>query len=104
MKPLYGMRSLLISLLLAFLATVLCLKFLFLQKRMCDMILSFIFLKQKFVGMCCRYVMDELGSSLRHSDDPNFRISPFLYMPEGNLASAVRFSSLTVLVKEHRYF
>ncbi|KAM7513056.1 hypothetical protein LguiB_011931 [Lonicera macranthoides] len=40
------------------------------------------------------YVMDELGSSLRHSDDPNFRVSPFLYMPEGNLASAVSFSIL----------
>uniref|UniRef100_M1BN35 Tubulin--tyrosine ligase 12 n=1 Tax=Solanum tuberosum TaxID=4113 RepID=M1BN35_SOLTU len=39
------------------------------------------------------YVMDELGSALRHSDKPNFRVSPFLYMPEGNLASAVRFSS-----------
>lgn len=37
--------------------------------------------------------MDELGSALRHSDKPNFRVSPFLYMPEGNLASAVRFSS-----------
>lgn len=40
-----------------------------------------------------RYVMDEFGSALRHSDKPNFRVSPFLYMPEGNLASAVRFSS-----------
>lgn len=39
------------------------------------------------------YVMDELGSALRHSDKPNFRVSPFLYMPEGNLASAMRFSS-----------
>ncbi|XP_059283863.1 uncharacterized protein LOC132037376 isoform X1 [Lycium ferocissimum] len=40
------------------------------------------------------YVMDELGSSLRHSDKPNFRVSPFLYMPEGNLASAVSYSIL----------
>ncbi|KAJ8568776.1 hypothetical protein K7X08_030998 [Anisodus acutangulus] len=38
------------------------------------------------------YVMDELGSALRHSDKPNFRVSPFLYMPEGNLASAVSYS------------
>lgn len=38
--------------------------------------------------------MDELGSALRHSDEPNFRVSPFLYMPEGKLASAVRLSSL----------
>nr|GMC58963.1 tubulin--tyrosine ligase-like protein 12 [Ipomoea batatas] len=44
------------------------------------------------------YVMDELGSSLRHSDEPNFRVSPFLYMPDGELASAVRFSSPTVYV------
>lgn len=36
--------------------------------------------------------MDELGSALRHSDEPNFRVAPFLFMPEGNLASAVRFS------------
>ncbi|CAI9100721.1 OLC1v1037881C1 [Oldenlandia corymbosa var. corymbosa] len=40
------------------------------------------------------YVMDELGSALRHSDEPNFRVSPFLYMPEGNLASAVSYSIL----------
>ncbi|GAB2219246.1 hypothetical protein Drorol1_Dr00006879 [Drosera rotundifolia] len=40
------------------------------------------------------YVMDELGSALRHSDMPNFRVSPFLYMPKGNLSSAVSFSIL----------
>ncbi|XP_027339561.1 tubulin--tyrosine ligase-like protein 12 [Abrus precatorius] len=40
------------------------------------------------------YVMDELGSALRHSDKPNFRVAPFLFMPEGNLASAVSFSIL----------
>ncbi|KAF9615015.1 hypothetical protein IFM89_021586 [Coptis chinensis] len=40
------------------------------------------------------YVMDELGSALRHSDAPNFKVSPFLYMPEGNLASAMSFSVL----------
>ncbi|XP_055824676.1 uncharacterized protein LOC129893206 isoform X2 [Solanum dulcamara] len=40
------------------------------------------------------YVMDELGSALRHSDKPNFRVSPFLYMSEGNLASAVSYSIL----------
>jgi hypothetical protein len=36
--------------------------------------------------------MDELGSALRHSDESNFSVAPFLYMPEGNLASAVRLS------------
>ncbi|XP_059433126.1 uncharacterized protein LOC132166341 [Corylus avellana] len=40
------------------------------------------------------YAMDELGSALRPSDEPNFRVAPFLYMPEGNLASAVSFSIL----------
>ncbi|KEH37583.1 putative tubulin-tyrosine ligase/Tubulin polyglutamylase, leucine-rich repeat domain, L [Medicago truncatula] len=40
------------------------------------------------------YVMDEFGSALRHSDEPNFRVAPFLFMPEGNLASAVSFSIL----------
>ncbi|KAG7988599.1 hypothetical protein I3843_03G195500 [Carya illinoinensis] len=40
------------------------------------------------------YVMDELGSALRHSDEPNFMVAPFLFMPEGNLASAVSFSIL----------
>lgn len=34
--------------------------------------------------------MDELGSALRHSDEPNCRVAPFLFMPEGKLASAVR--------------
>jgi tubulin--tyrosine ligase-like protein 12 len=38
--------------------------------------------------------MDEFGSALRHSDEPNFRVAPFLFMPECNLASAVRFSSI----------
>lgn len=37
--------------------------------------------------------MDELGSALRHNDEPNFRVAPFLFMPEGNLASAVRLPS-----------
>ncbi|XP_026441002.1 tubulin--tyrosine ligase-like protein 12 isoform X1 [Papaver somniferum] len=40
------------------------------------------------------YVMDELGSALRHSDKPNFRVSPFLYMPDGKLASAISFTIL----------
>ncbi|KAI4377813.1 hypothetical protein MLD38_015387 [Melastoma candidum] len=40
------------------------------------------------------YVMDELGSALRHSDEPNFMVAPFLYMPEGKLASAVSYSLL----------
>ncbi|KAK7281295.1 hypothetical protein RIF29_09135 [Crotalaria pallida] len=40
------------------------------------------------------YVMDELGSALRHSDEPNFIVAPFLFMPEGNLASAVSYSIL----------
>ncbi|KAI3694429.1 hypothetical protein L1987_77394 [Smallanthus sonchifolius] len=40
------------------------------------------------------YVMDELGSALRHSDEPNFRVSPFLYMPDGTLESAVSFTIL----------
>lgn len=35
--------------------------------------------------------MDELGSALRHSDEANFRVSPFLFMPDGKLESAVRF-------------
>ncbi|KAG9151062.1 hypothetical protein Leryth_002641 [Lithospermum erythrorhizon] len=42
------------------------------------------------------YVMDELGSALRHSDKPNFRVAPFLFMPDGTLDSALRFSSLSI--------
>ncbi|KAI5410112.1 hypothetical protein KIW84_055554 [Lathyrus oleraceus] len=38
--------------------------------------------------------MDEFTSVLRHSDEPNFRVTPFLFMPEGNLASVVSYSSL----------
>ncbi|KFK43033.1 hypothetical protein AALP_AA1G070000 [Arabis alpina] len=38
------------------------------------------------------YVMDELGSALRHSDAPNFKVAPFLFMPSGNLESAVSYS------------
>ncbi|XP_047322133.1 tubulin--tyrosine ligase-like protein 12 [Impatiens glandulifera] len=40
------------------------------------------------------YVMDELGSALQHSDVPNFHVSPFLYMPDGKLESAISFSLL----------
>ncbi|KAK9697343.1 hypothetical protein RND81_08G031300 [Saponaria officinalis] len=40
------------------------------------------------------YVMDELGSALRHSDEPNFRVAPFLYMRDGNLSSAISFTIL----------
>jgi tubulin--tyrosine ligase-like protein 12 len=37
-----------------------------------------------------RYVMDELGSALRHSDDPNFQVAPFMFLPDGTLKSAIR--------------
>lgn len=37
--------------------------------------------------------MDELGSAVQHSDEPNFRVAPFLFMPEGKLSSAVRFDA-----------
>ncbi|XP_054011549.1 tubulin--tyrosine ligase-like protein 12 [Hylaeus anthracinus] len=29
------------------------------------------------------YIMDEVGCAVNHSDDPNFRMVPFLYIPEG---------------------
>ncbi|XP_072745998.1 tubulin--tyrosine ligase-like protein 12 isoform X2 [Anoplolepis gracilipes] len=29
------------------------------------------------------YIMDEVGSAINHSDEPNFRAMPFLHMPEG---------------------
>ncbi|XP_076234455.1 tubulin tyrosine ligase-like 12 [Calliopsis andreniformis] len=29
------------------------------------------------------YIMDEVGSAINHSDEPNFRTVPFLYLPEG---------------------
>ncbi|XP_020526121.1 tubulin--tyrosine ligase-like protein 12 [Amborella trichopoda] len=48
------------------------------------------------------YMMDELGSALRHSDEPNFRIAPFLFMPEGTLASAVSFSVLWPTQNVHK--
>lgn len=38
------------------------------------------------------YVMDELASAMRHSDSANFRIAPFLFMPEGKLASAISYT------------
>jgi len=42
------------------------------------------------LGYLCRYVMDELGSAMCHSDNANFRIAPFLFMPEGKLDTAIR--------------
>ncbi|XP_057857600.2 uncharacterized protein LOC131066778 isoform X2 [Cryptomeria japonica] len=38
------------------------------------------------------YVMDELGSAMRHSDVPNFKIAPFLFMPDGKITSAISYS------------
>nr|ATB19771.1 putative tubulin-tyrosine ligase [Callitropsis vietnamensis] len=38
------------------------------------------------------YMMDELGSALRHSDVPNFKIAPFLFMPDGKITSAISYS------------
>lgn len=29
------------------------------------------------------YIMDEVGSAINHSDNPNFRVVPFLHVPEG---------------------
>lgn len=29
------------------------------------------------------YIMDELGSAVNHSDSPNFRVVPFMHLPEG---------------------
>ncbi|KAH7297146.1 hypothetical protein KP509_26G055800 [Ceratopteris richardii] len=46
------------------------------------------------------YIMDELGSALRHSDNPNFRVSPFMYMPDGSLQSAISSYSLLWPVKD----
>ncbi|KAL2653822.1 hypothetical protein R1flu_021950 [Riccia fluitans] len=40
------------------------------------------------------YVMDELGSALRHSDVFNFRVAPFMYLPDGTLDSAISYSLL----------
>ncbi|KDP33915.1 hypothetical protein JCGZ_07486 [Jatropha curcas] len=50
--------------------------------------------EQKIDETSVWYVMDELGSALRHSDEPNFKVSPFLFMPEGKLESAVSYSIL----------
>ncbi|KAH9562882.1 hypothetical protein CY35_05G094600 [Sphagnum magellanicum] len=38
------------------------------------------------------YVMDELGSALRHSDDPNFQVAPFMFLPDGTLKSAISYT------------
>ena len=35
--------------------------------------------------------MDELGSAIRHNDEPNFKVAPFMYMPDGTLQSAIRY-------------
>lgn len=40
------------------------------------------------------YIMDELGTALRHSDVPTFRIAPFMFLPDGTLESAVSYSLL----------
>jgi tubulin--tyrosine ligase-like protein 12 len=31
------------------------------------------------------YVMDEVGTSVEHSDEPNVKLLPFLYMPSGKI-------------------
>ncbi|KAH9298585.1 hypothetical protein KI387_030267, partial [Taxus chinensis] len=48
------------------------------------------------------YVMDELGSALRHSDVPNFKIAPFLFMPDGKLTSAISYSVMWPTTDVHK--
>uniref|UniRef100_M4EH54 Tubulin--tyrosine ligase-like protein 12 SET-like domain-containing protein n=2 Tax=Brassica campestris TaxID=3711 RepID=M4EH54_BRACM len=48
------------------------------------------------------YVMDELGSALGHSDEPNFKVAPFLFMPSGNLDSAVSYSIMWPIKTCHK--
>lgn len=48
------------------------------------------------------YVMDELGSALRHSDIPNFQIAPFLFMPDGKLTSAISYSMIWPVNDVHK--
>lgn len=36
------------------------------------------------------YVNDEVASAMRHSDTPGVATAPFLHMPGGTMASAVR--------------
>ncbi|CAI5528220.1 unnamed protein product, partial [Closterium sp. Naga37s-1] len=38
------------------------------------------------------YIIDEFGSAFRHSDRPNFRCAPFLFLPHASFASAVSYS------------
>lgn len=40
--------------------------------------------------------MDELGLALQHSDEPNFVVAPFLYMPEGKLSSSFRWIKISL--------
>ena len=41
------------------------------------------------------YLMDELGSSIQHSDTPNVSVVPFLYLPNGKIDDdAVAYSIL----------
>ncbi|EFJ22552.1 hypothetical protein SELMODRAFT_105046 [Selaginella moellendorffii] len=38
------------------------------------------------------YVMDELGSAVRHSDEPNLKFAPFMFLPDGSMNSAVSYT------------
>jgi tubulin--tyrosine ligase-like protein 12 len=31
------------------------------------------------------YLMDEVGSSMKHSDKPNFAVHPFIYSPNNKI-------------------
>mmetsp|Transcript_10533 Transcript_10533/g.9092 ORF Transcript_10533/g.9092 Transcript_10533/m.9092 type:complete len:86 (+) Transcript_10533:1185-1442(+) len=44
--------------------------------------------------------MDEFGSAVRHNDDANSRIAPFLYAPNNKLDKAIISYSLLWLVKD----
>ncbi|XP_044982816.1 tubulin--tyrosine ligase-like protein 12 [Hordeum vulgare subsp. vulgare] len=57
--------------------------------------------EEKFDETPIWYVMDELGSAMRHSDDANFRIAPFLFMPEGKLSSAISYTILWPICDVH---
>lgn len=38
------------------------------------------------------YIMDEFGSAFGHSDTPNFTAAPFLFLPDGTLASGISYT------------
>ena len=48
------------------------------------------------------YINDEVGCAMKHSDQPNFAIHPFIYAPNNKMDAHV--ITYSVIIKYHKFY